>query len=75
MHAHLRMLLHARTHACTLTYTHTRTCWPQVLDISVEGFPAQRPWSRASSGTVRLLVGDPWEAGARASLEFPYEPR
>jgi len=27
------------------------------------------------SPSVRLVVGDGWPGGARAALEFPYQPR
>ncbi len=29
----------------------------------------------AASAVVRLLMGDPWEGGARVQLEFPYQPK
>ncbi len=32
------------------------------------------PWI-ADSMVVRVLMGDPWEGGARVQLEFPFQPR
>lgn len=48
--------------------------WVQVLECEVLGYigPYGGPQERA---TLRVMLGEPGPRGARAQLEFPYQPR
>lgn len=57
--------------------------WLQVLSVNITTIPyayarTGRPppsLGQASLGdTISIVIGDPWEGGARAQLTFPYLP-
>lgn len=57
----------------------------QVLEVEVMGgspfgagswaFGGRAARAAAASAVVRMLIGDPWQSGARVQLEFPYQPK
>lgn len=73
-----RHLMHALTLFACVCMT-----WLQVLGVNITTIPyayarTERPppsLGQASLGdTISIVIGDPWEGGARAQLTFPYLP-